>query len=759
MALMSAEKHLATAGLPVVGWPKLTARLTSWFLVLLMLLFIIVHRVIKLGDGRTWDAEAGEYKYYTDDLRGVWRGSNWFDVLFGTILWAPFGLIVLAAVCLDRRGNNDVLSALNSSFVEQECSKTAQTLSRVRRSLWRPRYVVGRSWYRTVWSNGDIVLCAVLAGCNLVWFLGLSFRSNVMYASYLADFEGKRLRLNKLYSFAFYSAWAGMMNAGAAIVFTARENHLSKVALGGEYFHGLKYHIGLGYLSLAFFTFHSWTILFLEIYLFEHNLYEALNPTSGWLGHTNFWGLIAWISLTIMALTSLYYVRRKFYRVFYWSHQFYILFLFAAIVHFPSSLYPIVAAVLLFTYDRVSPRLSVPRRHVATIARVTDEIVRVDVALTKVVNPEYAPGDWVNLKVPDVDRVNWHPFSIGSHWATCPDRYTFFIKSRGKWTQQLHKLVPTVGGHATLSVYLDGVFGTRSRTYLAADGLVVVGAGTGIAAVAPYALQYALVRPDRPVKVLWIARCVEDVAIYTELLSTMQSLQMSTGLEINLYLTRESKRLEDECNAAAAIDMDGQDDMTTSDGIEESPETASGDVRVAPVRDDITLVVNYVFKISAVFAVFAVGIFTFFWVRAAEGEGMVDRCWDWGSPVEEGSDELMTLTPLEKFKCFYLPAFAILTACLLGAALTLVLALVQTRLFSLKADVFSTLPKPVSRQNFTLGWTLGRPDVSAYIASLAKGDRETWNVLAAGPERLVEQVENVAISTPHVHFSRESWKV
>lgn len=52
-------------------------------------------------------------------------------------------------------------------------------------------------------------------------------------------------------------------------------------------------------------------------------------------------------------------------------------------------------------------------------------------------NFNFAPGDWVFVKIPAIAKSEWHPFTISS----APEQQDFFtlhIRGVGQWTQRLY---------------------------------------------------------------------------------------------------------------------------------------------------------------------------------------------------------------------------------------------------------------------------------------------------------------------------------
>eukprot|EP00980_Cylindrotheca_fusiformis_P007353 scaffold1525_cov142-Cylindrotheca_fusiformis.AAC.153 len=94
----------------------------------------------------------------------------------------------------------------------------------------------------------------------------------------------------------------------------------------------------------------------------------------------------------------------------------------------------------------------------------------------------YRPGQYAELKIPDISQVEWHPFTIASA-PTGDDKYedvTFYIKAAGKWTGKLFKLASSFSKDDGRSVFIRGPYGAPAQNYLAYRHLIVIGSGIGV---------------------------------------------------------------------------------------------------------------------------------------------------------------------------------------------------------------------------------------------------------------------------------------
>jgi hypothetical protein len=149
--------------------------------------------------------------------------------------------------------------------------------------------------------------------------------------------------------------------------------------------------------------------------------------------------------------------------------------------------YPLLAPVAYFILDRILPRFLTAQTTSVVATRVGQDIVQVTIPNSAA--NLYAPGDWLNVNIPSIGRLQWHPFSIGSYYPESPEHKVLFIKARGCWTRKLVYSIE-INCSVTLSAFVDGTFGSRATDYLQADALCVVAAGTGMAALIPYVRHF-----------------------------------------------------------------------------------------------------------------------------------------------------------------------------------------------------------------------------------------------------------------------------
>ena len=158
-------------------------------------------------------------------------------------------------------------------------------------------------------------------------------------------------------------------------------------------------------------------------------------------GFANISGLALIMILTIMVIGSLKWVRRSgYFQVFYCTHFLYWLYWVLLIFHAPqfykwATLFLIVF-VIEFTYRILNSLMgrgkTVVSAGVILPSKVTHLIIKRPAGFN------FSPGDWVFIKIPQVARFEWHPFTISSA-PEMHDTFHVHIRGVGEWTNGLYK--------------------------------------------------------------------------------------------------------------------------------------------------------------------------------------------------------------------------------------------------------------------------------------------------------------------------------
>lgn len=181
-----------------------------------------------------------------------------------------------------------------------------------------------------------------------------------------------------------------------------------------------------------------------------------------------------------VALTALPAVRKNHFQMFRWAHRLVLPIIALLCVHGSSSIlqrpvmgYWIALPTIIVLYEKLrrfkDACMSVP---------ATLEVIGDTVRVTSFQLPDQSwrivPGQYAQLQVPSVSRIQWHPFTISG----CTDgSVQMHIKCVGPWTRALRD---SATQNKVQTVRLSGPFGAPAQRYPCYKHSIMIGCGIGI---------------------------------------------------------------------------------------------------------------------------------------------------------------------------------------------------------------------------------------------------------------------------------------
>jgi predicted ferric reductase/Ca2+-binding EF-hand superfamily protein len=248
----------------------------------------------------------------------------------------------------------------------------------------------------------------------------------------------------------------------------------------------------------------------------------------------------------VMWAFSLNVVRRSsHFELFYFTHFLYVAWLVLAIVHAPSFLY--AAGVPLFGFA-VEQGVRLVRRGKPSLVLAAENL-RSGVTRIEIEKPrgfDFDPGDYVFVRIPEVARGEWHPFTVSN--APENSNLTLHVRSLGNWTGSLRRAIEsreTSGQRGTLDAYVDGPYGSPSKRIFESRYAVLIGAGIGVtpfASVLESIVRRANGATGRPSKIervyfFWLNRDQYSFEWFRDLLAELEKADHRMLLEIHLCMT------------------------------------------------------------------------------------------------------------------------------------------------------------------------------------------------------------------------------
>ncbi|KAI0339247.1 incomplete iron reductase [Trametopsis cervina] len=295
------------------------------------------------------------------------------------------------------------------------------------------------------------------------------------------------------------------------------------------------------------------------------------------ISETNYsWGLVALVSIDILFISSLSFVRQNFYNVFYFSHLIALVLLLVAVPLHQSFAIPYVAiAAGFYGADRI---LRIFKSRVTTAYLQTIPDLGTTLIVIPSLNAGWRAGQHVRLRV--LTTGLWwetHPYTIASACegqqiasigSGSADGMALMVKADGGWSKKIYELGSDrpnepnaremesriMGKGVRVKVLVDGPYGGPGNTmYHTFSGVLLTAGGSGISfvlAVAQELLQRAISSPGstntRTIEIIWSinhARALTPlIPLFTSLLSTARAMSentlYTTTLRIQVYYTR-----------------------------------------------------------------------------------------------------------------------------------------------------------------------------------------------------------------------------
>jgi predicted ferric reductase/Ca2+-binding EF-hand superfamily protein len=247
-------------------------------------------------------------------------------------------------------------------------------------------------------------------------------------------------------------------------------------------------------------------------------------------------GLVLVAMLAVMWWFARVAIRRsRRFELFYFTHLLYLPFLVIAVVHAPAILaWGGIAIAGLLVEHALRLRRRGREVELRSLTPLRSGVTRLELA--RPTGFEHGPADYVFLRLPDVARHEWHPFTISS--APEATSLVVHVRSLGNWTGALRRLAENPQARP-LRAFLDGPYGSPSRHLFEARYAVMIGAGIGVTPFASILESIALGRAGRLEKAhfYWLNRDQFSFEWFAALLAELETDKHAERLDLHIHMT------------------------------------------------------------------------------------------------------------------------------------------------------------------------------------------------------------------------------
>ncbi|KAK9161913.1 hypothetical protein Syun_002815 [Stephania yunnanensis] len=326
--------------------------------------------------------------------------------------------------------------------------------------------------------------------------------------------------------------------------------------------HATRYHVWLGLLTMLIFTLHA--LCYLVAWAIQGRL---LHQVMEWknIGVANLPGVITLLAGLFMWVTSLHPVRKKYFELFFYTHQLYVVFFVFLALHVGDFIFSMAAGgIFIFVLDRFL-RFCQSRKTVGIISATCFPCGTVELVLSKPKNLQYNALSFIFIQVRELSWLQWHPFSVSSSPLDGENHIAVLIKVLGDWTKKLRDNISSISEEppkelplqprSLITVSVEGPYGHESAYHLKYENLVLVAGGIGVspflAILRDIFHHVAESKPCLTEKVLlvWSVKKSDELCLLSpsELEAICPFFSAKLHLEIQIYVTQESEfRVADE---------------------------------------------------------------------------------------------------------------------------------------------------------------------------------------------------------------------
>lgn len=329
-------------------------------------------------------------------------------------------------------------------------------------------------------SYAESMFTLLFLGLNAIWFAAIFSRKfQELEESGAADASTTLVTVGLTFGFNAVLCFS-------LLILPATRNCFWMISMGIDYSHSIKYHRWIGAFTILLVVLHAVPYYkeWIKEGVFLKSSFPCFDCDYGQEGRKrfqNFTGQVAMLCCLIIGLTSVPYVRRHYYDVFYYAHHLFILVFIATALHFSSFVIWMYPGVCLYAMHRIlSNSQSRVACEVVDLEAIPGEITRIVFRRSPGKAGHYHAGQFVYLRIPLLSHTQWHPFSISSSPIEYEDTFTVHVKAIGNWTKSLFAVAIQAREERKMPlIYVDGFYGQMSDAFQHYPVLVFVAGGIG----------------------------------------------------------------------------------------------------------------------------------------------------------------------------------------------------------------------------------------------------------------------------------------
>ncbi|KAL7532574.1 hypothetical protein ACHAXR_009381 [Thalassiosira sp. AJA248-18] len=339
-----------------------------------------------------------------------------------------------------------------------------------------------------------------------------------------------------------FNVGIGSLAAGNIVflVISATKNSVFTWFLGVAFDQTIAYHRFLGYVTVGFAFFHACFYFDRLVEFMSDQVYK-----------TGFIALLFGICLTV---SSLDWIRRRYFNVFYWSHLAFVGFIVCVYLHAAGARPFILASIAFYALDKMLHVVwtQLPRKTlcIEKVGSRGTALVRVGKTPLNRILGRYKVGQYVFVNFPELSLTEWHPFSVAS--GPSQDNIDLYIRALGNHTKRIVEYSEKCASENKQAlIRIDGPYGNLSFNYRRYGSLVLVAGGIGITPLMSLIediyesnnTKRKISHCIQNIRLVWVMPFASEAVIFLDKLLAYRAEgeldDFLPVLDFSLYITRE----------------------------------------------------------------------------------------------------------------------------------------------------------------------------------------------------------------------------